>query len=234
MSTAIRTLYGEILRYAPEAPGVLVTDIVREAAREFFSRSHAWRETVTLVLVDGVSTYDLLNTPDPDAEPDPIPANVPSFYDEAAATYLVDIVSWHEVSFAGEPVKKRTVAEVHNIVPKPTAPLWGFTNPTKSTIELIGAPSSEEDGETLTITVSLKPSRSAREILNDDMVDLYKDAIVHGAVSRLMLLPRQPWSNPGQATYHLARFEDAILDADNRAQTQYSRHIVRKVRYGGL
>ena len=234
MSVAFRTLYGEVLRYAPEAPGVLVNDVLREAARDFFSRSHAWRETVDLTLVDGQDTYEILNTPDPDADPDPIPANVPAFYDSVNGYYHVDVVSWHEVRYADEPLKKRTAAETHRQVPTPTEIFWGFENPTKDTIRLIGTPGANEDGETLTVTISVKPSRQARSIISDEMVDLYKDAIVNGAVARLLLIPRQPWTNPNQASYHMIRFDEAILDADNRAQTQYSRHIVRKTRYGGL
>lgn len=234
MSVALRSLYGDVLRFAPEAPGVLVTDLLRESAREFFERSHAWRETVELTLVDGQDTYDLLNTPDPDAQPDPIPANVPAFYNETDEYYEVDIVSWHEVKYADEPLRKRTVAQTHRNLPESTDIFWGFENPSKARIRLIGTPGADEDGEILTVTVSVKPSRRTRLILNDDMVDLYKDDLVNGALARLLVIPRQPWTSPNQALMHDRKFEDGILAADNNAQTQYSRHVVRKTRYGGI
>lgn len=227
MSVALRELYGEVLRYAPEAPGSLVTDVLRESARDFFTRSHAWRVPVTFQLVADQDTYDLLT-----ADEDNLLA--PDFYNADGAYYEVDIVSWHEVRYDDTPLQKRTIAATHRESPRPTELFWGFENPTKSSIRLIGVPSTDEDGEDLSVIVSVKPSRQTRVILDDEMVDLYKDGIVNGAVARLMLIPRQPWSNPGQASYHTVRFEEAILAADNAAQTQHSRHVVRKTRYGGL
>lgn len=233
MAVAFRDLYGEVLRYAVEAPGHLVTDVLREAARDFFARSHAWRETVEFDLVEGQDTYDLLNTPDPEEDP-PITALIPGFYDTANSRYDVDIVSWHEVKFDDKPVTKRTRAEIHRNLPEPTTVFWGYENPTQRVIRLIGVPTAEHEGMTVTATLSLKPSRQTLQIVSDEMVDLYKDGIVNGAVARLLLIPRQPWSNPGQAGYHTVRFEEAILDADNRAQTQYSRRVNRTTGYGGL
>lgn len=226
MATDLRDLRSELLRFAPEAPLSLVVDLLRESAREFFARSHAWRETFTIPLVDGQAVYELLDENNASV--------AATHYNVTDSAFEIDVVSWHEVSFNEAPIQKRTNADLHKRQPLSDRRFWAFSNPTKTSIMLHGTPTAAEDTELLTVTVSLRPALNRRVITNDEMIELYKDGIVSGALARLLLLPRQPWTDKSLVPFYSQRFEDAILDADNRAQTQHSRHIVRTTRYGGL
>lgn len=228
MAVEFRELRSELLRYAPEAPTPLVIDMLREASREFFSRSHCWRESFNITLEDGEDTYELLDA-DAAEHPTYIQVDVDTGY------FADDVVSWHEVIFDGKQrVTPRTRAELARSLPRSTAIFFGFENPTRSSIRLVGTPTAAEDTKLLNVTVSLMPSRQALQISSDEMVNAYKDIIVAGALFRLLTMSRQPWYDARNAMIYAARFEAGILDADNRAQTQYKRHIVRRTTYGGL
>lgn len=54
---------------------------------------------------------------------------------------------------------------------------------------------------TLKLTVALKPSVDAPG-LDNAIFNEYREAIVHGALARLMLSPKKPYGDPQLATYH--------------------------------
>lgn len=224
MTVDLRELRNEVLRNAPEAPLSLVVDLLRESAREFFARSQAWRETFTIPLVADQTVYRLF-----DADNDSVAGHL-NEDDE----FDTEVVGWHEVVYNETAIPKWTDAKLHRNLPLSETGIWAFSCPNQAEIKLYGIPGDEDEGELLTVTVSLRPARNRRFIVNDDIVDMYKDDIVAGALARLFVMPRQPWTDLSLVPYHTARFEDAIRAADNRAQTQHARHVVRIVGYGGI
>jgi hypothetical protein len=90
-------------------------------------------------------------------------------------------------------------------------------------IELIPAPDS---GGILLLSVALKPSPSASGIDNA-IFDEYRHAIAHGALARLMLSPRKPYTNVQLAQYHAQQFAIRSADAGTRAARSHTRAPLR-------
>lgn len=231
MATDLRELRNELLRYAPEAPLTLVVDLLRESAREFFDRSHAWQETIAIPAVAGVQNYDILARLEAMGAP---------WYNATDDEVEVDVVSVERVMHPtkGEVPKRtqREVAAAQRDAVTGAPILWGYTQPTKSTLQILTTPTAADVTALVSfeVTVSFKPARGRRFIINDAMIDLYKDGIVNGALARLLLLPRMPWTAVQLAGVFQQKFDDAVLAADNKAQTDYSRKVTRVTGYGGL
>ena len=88
-----------------------------------------------------------------------------------------------------------------------------------TSLQLVPAPDA---GGTLTLKVALKPSPSATGI-DDDIFNEYREAIVHGALARMMLSPKKPYSSPQLAPYHAQQFEIKAGQAGVRQARNYSR-----------
>jgi hypothetical protein len=74
----------------------------------------------------------------------------------------------------------------------------------------------------LTLKVVLKPSPSAAGI-DDGIFDEYREAITHGALARLMLSSRKPYTNVQLAQYYAQQFAIHSADAGGRAARNHSR-----------
>lgn len=81
--------------------------------------------------------------------------------------------------------------------------------------------------------VAVAPSQSVDEI-PDHLGNEFRDALVVGALSRLMRIPQAEWSNPQMAVYYQGEFEEAKVRAATRAENGFVIKRARKVRYGGL
>lgn len=96
---------------------------------------------------------------------------------------------------------------------------FAFFMDTDSSIRVIGIPK-----ETLlayfTLTVALKPSRSATEC-PDFLLEDWAEAIAHGALVRLHAMVGKPWSEKTLISYHQQKFRAAISAA--RSKTSKSR-----------
>ena len=109
-------------------------------------------------------------------------------------------------------------------------PARGFLHRAGSlTLHLIGQPAN---GQTLQIRTVLTPAHTARTI-PDGLAEQHMAAIAAGAISSLMLLPGQTWSNPALGVAHAQEaarlLDDARLCAikDGTDSTQH----VRKRRF---
>jgi hypothetical protein len=88
-------------------------------------------------------------------------------------------------------------------------------------MSLILTPTPGTSG-TLAMTVALKPSPDAAGI-DDSIFDEYREAIVHGALARLMLSPKKPYTNMQLAQYHEQLFAIRVADAGMRAARGHTR-----------
>jgi hypothetical protein len=88
-----------------------------------------------------------------------------------------------------------------------------------TSLTLIPAP--DVDG-TLTMIVALKPSPDATGI-DGNIFNEYREAIVHGALSRLMMSPKKPYSNQTLAQWHGQQFTIMTGQAGMRAARSYTR-----------
>jgi hypothetical protein len=107
---------------------------------------------------------------------------------------------------------------------------WG--DQTGTPVFILGSPASSilapvpNASGVLTMTVALKPSSNAGGI-DDSIFDEYRDAIIHGALARLMLSPKKPYTNMQLAQYHDQQFAIGIADAGMRAARNYTRAPLR-------
>jgi hypothetical protein len=75
---------------------------------------------------------------------------------------------------------------------------------------------------TLSMTVAFKPSPASMGIV-DEQFNEYREAIVHGALSRLMLSPKKPYSSIQLAQYHQQQFTVKTAAAGQRVARGYTR-----------
>lgn len=225
MAVTFSSLRGEVLRHAVEVPIVLAMDVLRESAREFFTKSKAWVETYDMDLVALQSEYNLKDH-----------TNNASFpYTVSTASFDADVVAWHDVVVDGtNHLTKLTTAGIAKRAPFSLSSIAGYATAQPHICKLYGTPGAAQAGQTLSMSVSLCPSRTADNIAADRMVDLYKDPIVSGALMRLFLMPRQPWTNASLAAVHNELFKSGILQASNDVQSEYTQRITRTTKYGGI
>jgi hypothetical protein len=78
----------------------------------------------------------------------------------------------------------------------------------------------------LTMIVALKPSPTSAGI-DDAQFNEYREAIVHGALLRLMLSPKKPYTNAQLAAYHQQQFVIKTAAAGVRVAKNYTRTPLR-------
>lgn len=83
------------------------------------------------------------------------------------------------------------------------------------------APSVDSEG-TLILYVSLLPSNCCGRIPSSVEVP-YGYAIAEGALSKLLLIPNKPWTNPGIAAIHARNYNIGVMSARNLADTNRKR-----------
>lgn len=75
---------------------------------------------------------------------------------------------------------------------------------------------------TLKLTVVLKPAPSADGI-DENLFNEYREAIVHGALGKLMLSPKKPYTDGASANYHKQMFLIKTAQAGVREAKSYNR-----------
>lgn len=202
MTTRYEAFLPEVLPYVPECPEQVAINAVRNACIEFCEKSQYWLyDHDPINGVAHMSTYELdLPTCTTaarvmDAWYNNIPLT-PRGEDEIKRTYPFD---WRELE--GNPVffVQQTQNEVI-LVPKP----------------LISA------SQALKLIVVLKPTRDSVDI-DDEIYELWAEAIGYGARARLHGLPNQPFSDPLAAVKYTGMFETAI----GRAKVARNRGLAR-------
>lgn len=87
-------------------------------------------------------------------------------------------------------------------------------------------PQPVADG-TLAMIVALKPSAASTGIIEDTLFNEYCEVIVHGALARLMLSPRKPYTNVQFAAYHQQQFTIKTAAAGVRVARSHTRAPLR-------
>lgn len=106
--------------------------------------------------------------------------------------------------------------------------IWNWRNQTGSPQYVLGGPSGirlvptpDVEG-TLKLVVALKPDNDATGI-DDEIYQEYREAIVHGALAKLMLSPRKPYTNAELAAFHMQQFAAQTAGAGLRVARNYTR-----------
>lgn len=196
-----------ILVDAPGCPSPVARRALLNAAIEFCDFTHAWNEIQDpITLIDNQHTYDV---------------DLPT----GAAVALVMSIA----KPSGE-IHPRTMDQVKAWLPdwqtaSSTSPTVFASPSSKSQVRLFPTP---KDAQRLRVTmrVAYKPTITATE-LPDDLVNDHLEALVHGALTRLMAEPGKAWSNPGLVGYHRDQFE---LAKNNTRADQLSENVSSETR----
>lgn len=185
---------------APDVPGcpVLVLDnALRQSAIEFCQQSLSWKYAhPDIILIAGQSVY---------------PFDPP----DGAVVYTISYAAYNG-------------KEVQSHVGESSLRDWDWRNQTGAPDYVMGGASltvvpTPDVAGPLTLIVVLQPSPDAAgvddRLFNDD-----REAIIHGALSRLMLSPKKPYTSSALAVYHQQQF--AIKT--NRAGSNSARYATRE------
>ena len=85
---------------------------------------------------------------------------------------------------------------------------------------------AEVPAGSITLRVALKPARAA-DSFPDHIGEQYGEAIVSGALAKLMMMTGKPWANPQLAEYHGRIVSDAISRARAREFRGYTNRSMR-------
>lgn len=210
----IHELTNTVMLAVPDAPEPAVTRAYLEAARQFFTQTRAWRDNdQRLARIEsagraGVGAFQA--TIDDETEAfDAIVVRFEGYKLKKVAR--TDMTGLREGSY-GRPAHYCVTKNLIEVTPDPGP-----------------GPSSESR---LTALLALRPARSAVE-LDDDIADRWGEIIEQGAIGRLLMQPRQDWTDYNGAMLYKASFEDHINTWRSRAGDDGQVGVVRTVRYGG-
>lgn len=195
--TPWNNFYDFALPDLPGCPPGALNMALREAAIVFCEHSLGWKQTHSPVaVVAGTSEY-------------------------LFAPPLESVV--HAVIHAGfngravEPYASQSDRQIEQWRKRTGTPEYIAGDATSLTL----IPEPDSDG-ILTMAVVLKPSPTAAGI-DDSMFNEYRAAIIHGALARLMLSPKKPYTNAQLAAYHRHQFTIETAAAGTRAARKFSR-----------
>jgi len=189
----------------PDLPGCpmgVLNYALRQSAIAFCEQSQAWKFTLDDIAVEAnTGVYALINTP------------------------VGSIV--HVITYA-----KFNDTEISPNTSESNIPIWNWRDQTGIPEYVLGGPTAvtlvptPNLNGTLKLIAVLKPTPVA-EGIDDDIFNEYREAIVHGAKSRLMLSPKKPYTDASLGTYHNQQFAIKTASAGNRADRNYTREPLR-------
>ena len=106
-----------------------------------------------------------------------------------------------------------------------------YVKQTQATFWLVPVPNETKVSSTV-LRVQLKPTHQSTAC-DDDVMNDYRDAIVAGALFRLLRLPSKEWTDFAGAQVYGSLFSEYIVNAERRAR-HADEGVARKVRYGGV
>jgi hypothetical protein len=198
-------LYPRITPVTGLAPNAMIFRAIQDASVEYFRTSHAWR------------------------------------YDPAPLNTQAGVGSYTFVVPATTRASKIIVAKYGDKPLEPTSSLQRRMTSTQdpvSTYQLIGGDSviinglPQDANSILTLEVALEPTFDATSIPDDEFA-LHYEGLMAGAIARLLLMPAQPWSAPGNAEYYQSLFYGKIAEAKSRGYADNTAKI-RVTSYGGI
>lgn len=189
--------YPYVLPSVPTCPEPTADHHIRLAAIEFCDRTHVWAETLDTIDVDGSESYAL------------------NFDQEAELASLLEVkVGADEFTVVNRRDALKAVAAGDSC-------RIAWTD-NRQDLWLHPRPASGQ----LIVEVALKPSQAAEDF-PDDVFAHHAEDISHGALARLHALPKQDWTDIGEADRQRALFERAIDSAGIHASTGYGTATLR-------
>lgn len=172
-------LHPEMRRIAPGCPDILLDEAIRDAAIEFFMKTDAYKTEETVFLVKGVDEYSL---------------SAPRGFEVNHILQLM--IGTEELSADSFEGVRATQSSGQDGKPR------FYGSPDNTFFYIAPIP---EQSYSMKAIYSLKPLRSSSAI--PDSIGLeYKDAIVAGALNRVLVQANVPWADTDRAIYFERKF----------------------------
>ncbi len=203
------SLVKEVLPYVPLCPDSLVEQNIRAAAIEFCERSKAYiLDLDAFSTIAGVFEYD---------------------FDIPTGTEVHQILYMTEDGNDMDPISPRSLELNYPDWRDRTGNPHVYLQKTPTTFWVVPVPSGTRQ---VIVSVALKPSRTSNNI-DTTVANQYRDAIIYGALYRLLRIPSREWTDVGAAREYLAQFNLEIQQAELRARGG-DLGVKRTVKYKGI
>lgn len=212
--TAITGFYDYVLPHVPGCAPALALLEIRNALIDFMERARVQRHTLDAIdIVAGTHNYVLT------------PAVGYRTVDVLMAKY-----NGKEIVPAGDALLDAQIQDWRESTTTGVPEFYQLSDDL-GTIYLYRYPAdSLADG--LVVEIAEAPTRTATEV-NDYVFNRHAEDIAHGALHRLMAMPKKPWTNDGLAVWHGRMFNSAIsaygarADLGNTRAPKRSRSVYR-------
>ena len=213
MAVAYETLLPEILPMLDGCPDTLAENAIRSAAIEFCERTGAYQsELDPVTTVANIYEYDL----------------------EAPSDTVVHKLMW--VSFQGKDLEPISSTLLEQRKPKwrdlsnASVPEY-YIQQSKTLFWMVPVPNATSAASTI-VRAQLKPSYLS-STCDEQIMDEYRDAVINGALFRLLRMPGKAWSDIQGAQIYGNLFGEAAMTAERRSR-QADEGVARRVVYGGV
>lgn len=206
---AYSSLIKEVLPYVPLCPDSLVEQALRSATIEFCERSKAYiLDMDPFTTTSGVYEYD---------------------FDIPTGTEVHQILYMTYDGQDMDPISPRSLELNYPDWRDRTGNPHVYLQKTPTTFWVVPVPSGSDQ---LIVSVALKPSRTSNNI-DTTISNTYRDAIIYGALYRLLRMPHREWSEIGAAQEYSFQFSQEIKQAELRARGG-DLGVKRTVKYKGI
>lgn len=213
MAIPYDSLLPEIAPHIYGCPDMLIENSIRAAVIELCERAHVYQmELDPLTTVSGMYEYDL----------------------EVPTGTSVYKILW--VTHEGKDLEPITSSLLEQRLPKwrqngqSSTPKY-FVKQSSALVWLAPTPATTSVSSTI-IRAVLKPTHTSKSCDNDVMND-YREAIINGALHRLLRIPNRDWTDYKHSQVYGALFVQAVADAERRARNADT-GVSRRVKYGGI
>lgn len=203
-------LFPEVMVHAPNCPEPIAINAIRNACIDFAKG--------TLVLTE-------------ELDPISVTANEPLVDIDTVAGYDVERLVG-DLFFEGKRLSKKTTAELDAMYyqswreftsPKPS----GYVMYKANEVRLVPIPTESAAGA-ITGRVALSPSRTSTRV-REDLIAFDRQGIAAGAISKILMIPDQPYSNEAKAAVYERMFRAAIADGAADVRTSFVRAPMRVI-----
>lgn len=190
-----------VLPDVPQCPAPLCVDAIRAAATEFLQITRFWHVATLAQAVAAATT----------------PRNVPITIPGGGKAWAPIWVNWHPASSTTDMVEltSKSSQDMDALVPNWRASLDTRSTPAYYTMRgeasLVLGPWPAADG-TVDYDFSFVPTASSTGCI-DDLFDLFYETVAIGAIARLLMKPKQPWSDMNEGSGLMKLFELKCADA---------------------
>jgi len=183
----------EVRRECFEAPFAAIESMVRDASIELCKSARLWNEHRTVSV--GAGEFEVRLKPSQEGRVDQV----------LRCAYRAD----------GSERELRKIMDRGNINPQSGTPLY-FSESLRGSSPVLHLTPAPDKACELDLYVVLVPQRASR-MIPDFISEEWRDAIVHGALGRLLMQSGKPWTNPEKALLHKREFALAVRDARQQA-----------------